>query len=319
MLSSSGEESPTIDSILEYLVRNVQEYSTHFRSDFTLSHHRARERLNELSSDSHISNDDLLTLKLQVDKLEEDCKLKKAAIERRRTCSDDSDGGVDIFVTYNNEAAMTLAERKTVLETNRKELLGVEAVLKELEIEVDESRSAVTKANRTEVSLIRPLDQIVVAKDLNHDDATVTNEPSSKEIDQRKAELFDLEDEHKTKRERYERLSLRFAADRQSLQDEVARLEKDWVDIDSDQKKLQETKEETEGALKRLDDFDIVAAEYQKEIAHQEKTLYQLHEKKQSIEEQYNYGSKQRNLFAKIERLLRIRQHELGLGPQIVG
>ena len=318
MLSSSGEESPTIDSILEYLVRNVQDYSTHFRSDFSFSHHRAKERLNELSSDSHINNDDLLTLKIQVDKLEKDCKLQKAAIERRRTDnSDDNVGGVDIFVTYNNEAAMSLAEKKTVLKTKRKKLLGVEAGLKELEIEVGESRSAVTKPGSTEVSFIRPIDQ--VAKGRGHDDTDVTDEVSSKELKQRRAELLDMVDEHKTKRERYERLSLRFAADRQSLQDEVARLEKDWMDIDRNQKKLQETKEETEGALKRLDDFDIVAAEYQKEIIHQEETLHQLNEKKRSIEERYSYGSKQRDLFAKVERILRIQQQDLGLGPQVVG
>ena len=43
-LSSSGEELPTVDSILEYLVRNVQEYSTNVRLDLTLSHHRAKKR-----------------------------------------------------------------------------------------------------------------------------------------------------------------------------------------------------------------------------------------------------------------------------------
>ena len=314
-LSSSGEELPTVDSILEYLVRNVQEYSTNVRLDLTLSHHRAKKRLTELSSNPQLTNDNLLALKLQVDRLEEDCKLKKAAIERRRA-SDGGVGGVDIFVTYNNEAAMTLAERKTSLENKRKELLNIEEVTKELEIKV--GRSTATKTGGTEVSLIRPIDQIE-AKGRGHDDTNVNDEASPKELKHKRGELLDLEDEHKIKRERYERLSLRFAADRQSLKDEVAKLEKDWMNIDSNQKELQETKEKTEGALKRLDDFDTVAAEYQKEIAHQEETLHQLHEKKRSIEEQYSYGSKQRDLFAKVESLLRIQQQELDLAPRVVG
>lgn len=314
-LSSSGEELPTVDSILEYLVRNVQEYSTNVRLDLTLSHHRAKKRLTELSSNPQLTNDNLLALKLQVDRLEEDCKLKKAAIERRRA-SDGGVGGVDIFVTYNNEAAMTLAERKTSLENKRKELLNIEEVTKELEIKV--GRSTATKTGGTEVSLIRPIDQIE-AKGRGHDNTNVNDEASPKELKHKRGELLDLEDEHKIKRERYERLSLGFAADRQSLKDEVAKLEKDWMNIDSNQKELQETKEKTEGALKRLDDFDTVAAEYQKEIAHQEETLHQLHEKKRSIEEQYSYGSKQRDLFAKVESLLRIQQQEFDLAPRVVG
>ena len=318
ILSSSGEKLPTVDSILEYLARSAKEYSTNVRSDLTLSHHRAKERLNELSSDSHFTNDNLLALRLQVDKLQEDCKLKEVAIGRRRAGNNGGGtSGVDIFITYNNEAATTLAAKKVTLETKRKELLGAEAMLKELEIEVGESRSTVTKTD----SLILPIDQPSAAvKDRRHDDDTgVTDEASSRELEQRRAELLDLEDEHKTKRERYERLSLRFAADRQSLEDEVARLEKDWMSIDSNQKELQESKEKTEGALKRLDDFDTVAAEYQKEIAHQEEKLHQLHEKKRSIDEQYSYGSKQRDLFAKVERLLRIQQQDLGLVPRVVG
>ena len=318
ILSSSGEKLPTVDSILEYLARSAKEYSTNVRSDLTLSHHRAKERLNELSSDSHFTNDNLLALRLQVDKLQEDCKLKEVAIGRRRAGNNGGGtSGVDIFITYNNEAATTLAAKKVTLETKRKELLGAEAMLKELEIEVGESRSTVTKTD----SLILPINQPSVAvKDRRHDDDTgVTDEASSRELEQRRAELLDLEDEHKTKRERYERLSLRFAADRQSLEDEVARLEKDWMSIDSNQKELQESKEKTEGALKRLDDFDTVAAEYQKEIAHQEEKLHQLHEKKRSIDEQYSYGSKQRDNFAKVERLLRIQQQDLGLVPRVVG
>ena len=221
-----------------------------------------------------------------------------------------------VFITYNNEAATTLAERKTTLETKRKELLNIEEVTKELEIKV--GRSTATKTGGTEVSLIRPIDR-VIAKDRGHDDADVTCEASSKELKHKRGELLDLEDEHKIKRERYERLSLRFAADRQSLEDEVARLEKDWMSIDSNQKELQETKEKTEGALRQLDDFDTVVAEYRKEIAKQEETSHQLQKKKRSIEEQYSYGSKQRDLFAKVESLLRIQQQDLDLAPRVVG
>lgn len=316
-LSSSGEELLTVELILEYLVRNVQECSTNVRSDLSLSRHRAKKRLTELSSMSNpqLTNDNLLALKLQVEKLKEDCKLKKAAIGRRRA-SDGGVGGVGVFITYNNEAATTLAERKTTLETKRKELLNIVEVTKKLEIKV--GRSTGTKTGGTEVSLIRPIAQ-VEAKGRGHDDTNVPDEASPKELKHKRGELLDLEDEHKIKRERYERLSLRFAADRQSLEDEVARLEKDWVSIDSNQKELQETKEKTEGALRQLDDFDTVVTEYRKEIAKQEETSHQLHEKKRSIEEQYSYGSKQRDLFAKVESLLRIQQQDLDLAPRVVG
>ena len=309
MLSPSGEESPTIDSILQYLAKNVQEYSTNTRSELALSQYRARERLNGLSSDSHVTNDDVLALKLQVDELEKECKKKKTAIERARDGSGGDVSGVGIFITYNNEAAMTLEAREDALETKRKELLCIEEVLKDLETEVM-ANQRLTATKTEKLSLIRPT---------NHDHACDADKATSNELKERRAELLDLEDEHKTKRERYERLSLRFAADRQILEDDVDRLEKEWVGIDKNQKELQQSNETTEVALKQLDDFATAAEKFQEEIANQKGKLHQLHQLKHEIEGQYSYGSKQRSLFSRVEKLLHDRRRELDLAPRVVG
>lgn len=292
MLSSAGEEPPTVQSILEYLARDVQDCFTNVRSDLALSHHLARERLDELSSESQPTDEAVLALTNEVNRLEEDCK-----VLRRGTGGADV-SGVDVFVTYNNEAARTLAARKTVLETKRKEFLKIQAVTNELENEASATRKIKDVKQKAERSSQNGTEELC------RDDTGVADEAVLSKLKEMRAELLDMEDEHKAKRERYERLSIRFATDRQSLEDDVDRLEKEWMTVNSTQKELQQSKNKMDVALKKLNDFDATAAMYEKELAQQDSMLHQLQKKKHNIEEQYTCGSKQRDLFNKVERLL---------------
>lgn len=311
-----NEDSPTVESILDYLARDAQEFSINVRSDLHLSRHRARERLQDFSSESEPTDDDLYALKDRVAQLEEEIDQKRAAIERKqrqRGNGGGTGGGVDIFVNYNREAAKNLAERNVLLEKKRKEVLRIEAVTKELVSEADKSvstdlgvqKEAKKKASKMLVQESRQND----AEGRGHGGAA--DVASSDELKEKKAVLLDLRVEHKEKRDRYERLKCRFNTDRQTLQDEVDRLEKEWIGIANSNKKLEKSNEETEAALKELNDFDSVAEAYAAEFAHNESELRKLRDEKRIVDEHYSHGSMQRGLFAKVEKILTLGTQNL--------
>ena len=330
--SDENEDSPTVESILDYLARDAQEFSINVRSDLHLSRHRARERLQDYSSESEPTDDDLYALKDRVAQLEEEIDQKRAAIERKqRGNGGGTGGGVDIFVNYNREAAKNLAERNVLLEKKRKEVLRIEAVTKELVSEADKSVSTdlgdqkeakKKKASKMEsdIASLRRTEQLLrnqLVQESRQNDAEgrghggAADVPSSDELKEKKAVLLDLRVEHKEKRERYERLQLRFATDRQTLQDEVDRLEKEWMGIANSNKKLEKSNEETEAALKELNDFDSVAEAYAAEFAHNESELRKLRDEKRIVDEHYSHGSMQRGLFAKVEKILTLGKQNL--------
>ena len=330
--SSDGDEDlPTVESILDYLARDAQEFSISVRSELALSRHRARERLQDFSSESEPTDDDLYALKDRVAQLEEEIDQKRAAIERKqRSNGGGTGGGVDIFVNYNREAAKNLAERNALLEKKRKEVLRIEAVTKELVSEADKSvstdlgdqKEAKQKTSKMEsdIASLRRTEQLLrnqLLQESRLNDAEgrghggTDDVASSDELKERRAVLLDLQVEHKEKKERYERLKLRFATDRQTLQDEVDRLEKEWMSIDNSNKKLEKSNEETEAALKELNNFDSVAEEYAAELAHNESVLRKLRDEKRFIDEHYSHGSMQRGLFAKVEKMLQLGKQNL--------
>ena len=329
--SDENEDSPTVESILDYLARDAQEFSINVRSDLHLSRHRARERLQDFSSESEPTDDDLYALKDRVAQLEEEINQKRAAIERKqRGNGGGTGGGVDIFVNYNKEAAKNLAEKNVLLEKKRKEVLRIEAVTKELVSEADKSvstdlgdqKEAKKKASKMEsdIASLRQTEQLLrnqFVQESRQNDAEgrghggAADVASSDELKEKKAVLLDLRVEHKEKRERYERIKLRFATDRQTLQDEVDRLEKEWMGIANSNKKLEKSNEETEAALKELNDFDSVAEAYAAELAHNESELRKLRDEKRIVDEHYSHGSMQRGLFAKVEKILTLGKQNL--------
>jgi DNA repair exonuclease SbcCD ATPase subunit len=331
--SDDDEDSPTVESILDYLARDAQEFSISVRSELALSLHRARERLQNFSSESEPTDDDLYALKDRVAQLEEEIDQKRAAIERKQRgngTSSGTGGGVDIFVNYNREAAKNLAEKNALLEKKRKEARSIEAVIKVLVSEADKSvstdlgdqKEVKQKVSKMEsdIASLRRTEQLLRNKLVQESRLSDTagrghggaaDVASSDELKEKRAVLLDLQAEHKEKRERYERLKLRFATDRQTLQDEVDRLEKEWMSIDNSNKKLEKSNEETEAALKELNNFDSVAEEYAAELAHNESVLRKLRDRKQVIDEHYSHGSMQRGLFAKVEKMLQLGKQNL--------
>lgn len=332
--SDENEDSPTVESILDYLARDAQEFSINVRSDLHLSRHRARERLQDFSSESEPTDDDLYALKDRVAQLEEEIDQKRAAIERKqrqRGNGGGTGGGVDIFVNYNREAAKNLAERNVLLEKKRKEVLRIEAVTKELVSEADksvstdlgvqkEAKKKASKMESSDIASLRRTEQLLrnqLVQESRQNDAEgrghggAADVASSDELKEKKAVLLDLRVEHKEKRDRYERLKCRFNTDRQTLQDEVDRLEKEWIGIANSNKKLEKSNEETEAALKELNDFDSVAEAYAAEFAHNESELRKLRDEKRIVDEHYSHGSMQRGLFAKVEKILTLGKQNL--------
>ena len=135
-----------------------------------------------------------------------------------------------------------------------------------------------------------------------------TLQPQIDLLKEKKAMTRVLEQGHKEKKERYERLSLRFATDRQALEKEATRLQDEWKDVEAAYREILASDEGAKLGLKKLEDYSKVNAEYEDKLVQQQSDIERLKDEKENIMDSYSESSKQRALFLRLEKLLRLTQ-----------
>mmetsp|Transcript_15850 Transcript_15850/g.34440 ORF Transcript_15850/g.34440 Transcript_15850/m.34440 type:complete len:711 (+) Transcript_15850:147-2279(+) len=133
-----------------------------------------------------------------------------------------------------------------------------------------------------------------------------TLQPQIDLLKEKKAMSRVLEQDHKEKKERHERLSLRFAADRQALEKEATRLQDEWKDVEAAYREILASGEGAKLGLKQLEDYSTISAEYEDNLVQQQSEIERLRDEKQNIMNSYSESSKQRALFLRLEKLLRL-------------
>lgn len=135
-----------------------------------------------------------------------------------------------------------------------------------------------------------------------------TLQPQMDLLKKKKAMATVMEQEHREKKERYERLSLRFSTDRQAVEKEASLAQEEWKDVDASYRELLSTNDGAKIDLKKLENYSNISAEYEDKLAQKRSAIERLRDEKQNIMNNHSEGSKQRSLFLNLEKLLRLTQ-----------